>query len=479
MIMVKRTSGVEDWIVYHRSTGNGKGTGLNQTNATFTSTAYWNSTTPTDSVFTVGTHDRVNTSGHDYVAYLFAHDEQDFGEDSDEAIIKCGSFTTDTSGNGSVDLGFEPQWILIRKTNSTGSWGIMDSMRGFTYDGTNKFLFANTNAADTNNSLWDIRNNGFNLNTGGSTNTFMYVAIRRPHKPASEFAATDLFAIDTKGGTSPTPPAYVAGFPVDMALHQNVASTGDWRAQTRLTQGTYLETNNTGSQVTDGNMSAFDYQNGYRDATGTTSTSYAWMWRRAKGYFDVVTYTGTGANRTVSHNLGVAPELMIIKDRDGTNHWAIYNSISGATKYNHFNTAAPATSSTYFNDTEPTSSVFTVGTQSRTNRSTGNFIAYLFASVDGISKIGSFTKASGTDYDVDCGFSSGARLVIIKRTDSTSPWYLFDSVRGINAASTDPYIQLNSNAAQVTNANIVNPLSSGFTAVGGLTAGDYIFLAIA
>ena len=481
MMIMRRTNDTGNWIVRHRGLSSGtRYLMLNSTNADASYSFDWN---PTDTTFTAhklgGADYSSNTSGDTYIAYLFAHDEQDFGEDSDEAIIKCDSFTTDSSGNGSVDLGFEPQWILIKKTNSTGSWGIMDSMRGFTFEDTNKFLFAHTSDAETDNSLWDIRNNGFNLNSGGNTQTFIYMAIRRPNKPASELSARELFAIDTKGGTKPNPPLFTFGLPVDMAFNKNVNGTGSWRNVARLMQGKNLVPNSTNAQASDGSLGAFDYQNGWRDGTTVTATAYAWMWRRAKGYFDVVLYEGTGSNRTVSHNLGVKPELMIIKDKSSTNHWAIYNSVSGATKYMHFNTSALATSSTYFNDTEPTSSVFTVGTQSRTNANTDTFIAYLFASVDGISKIGSFTKVSGYDYDVDCGFSSGARLVIIKRTDSTSPWYVFDSVRGINAASTDPYVQLNTNAAQVTNANIVNPLSSGFTAVGGLTAGDYIFLAIA
>ena len=81
--MVKRVTGFEDWIVYHHTRGSGRGLGLNETSSEFTSSAYWDSTDPTDSEFTVGTHNRVNTSGHTYVAYLFAHDDQRFGTGSD------------------------------------------------------------------------------------------------------------------------------------------------------------------------------------------------------------------------------------------------------------------------------------------------------------------------------------------------------------------------------------------------------------
>ena len=90
-----------------------------------------NDTEPTSTEFTVGTHDRVNTSGETYVAYVFAHDDQSFGTDSDEAIIKCGTYNEPSSGNVTqINLGFEPQWILWKKSDGGGNWYIFDTMRG-------------------------------------------------------------------------------------------------------------------------------------------------------------------------------------------------------------------------------------------------------------------------------------------------------------------------------------------------------------
>ncbi len=217
------------------------------------------------------------------------------------------------------------------------------------------------------------------------------------------------------------------------------------------------------------------------------------MFRRAKGFFDVVTYVGTGSATTVSHNLGVAPELILIKRRNGSADWVWYVSALGAGKYLYGDAGAELTDSGIWNNTAPTSSVFSVNNQSgsvtyRINGSGDTYIAVLWATVAGISKVGSYT-GTGSDLNVDCGFSAGARFVLIKRTDGTAGtsvggWYVFDSERGI-VAGDDPYFLLNSTAAQVTNTDYIDPLSSGFTVTSSAPAelnasgGNYIFLAIA
>ncbi len=215
----------------------------------------------------------------------------------------------------------------------------------------------------------------------------------------------------------------------------------------------------------------------------------AWQFKRATGFMDVVAYSGDGAVRTVPHNLGVVPELMIVKKRNAVKNWYVY-SAADSTKYLYLNgTNAFVTGSAeqiFGNDSTtvaPTSSVFSLGSQAAVNGSGDTFINYLFASVAGVSKVGSYT-GTGSDLNVDCGFSAGARFILIKRTDSTGDWYVWDSERGI-VAGNDPYLLINSSAAEVTNTDYIDPLSSGFTvtssAPAGLNAsgGSYIFLAIA
>jgi hypothetical protein len=100
-----------------------------------------------------------------------------------------------------------------------------------------------------------------------------------------------------------------------------------------------------------------------------------------------------------------------------------------------------------------------------------------------VSKVGSYT-GSGTTKDIDCGFTNGARFVLIKRTDSTGDWYLWDTARGI-VSGNDPFLLLNSTVAEVTNTDYIDPLSSGFqissTAPAAINAsgGSFIYLAIA
>jgi hypothetical protein len=215
-----------------------------------------------------------------------------------------------------------------------------------------------------------------------------------------------------------------------------------------------------------------------------TVPSIFWSFRRAPGFFDEVCYTGTGSARTITHNLGVAPELMIVKQRDSTNPWRVYSAPTLATTFLALNTdAATTTSSANWNDTLPTSSVFTVGTSSGVNVSGGTYVAYLFATLAGVSKVGSYTGTAAAQ-TINCGFTGGARLVIIKRTDSTGDWYVWDTARGIIAGN-DPYLLLNSTAAEVTNTDYIDPVSSGFelssTAPAAINAsgGSFIFFAVA
>jgi hypothetical protein len=223
---------------------------------------------------------------------------------------------------------------------------------------------------------------------------------------------------------------------------------------------------------------------GYTATNGLGYNYINYFFRRAPGFFDEVCYTGTGANRTVSHNLGVVPELMIVKGRSGALAWQVYSSGLANTEYLVLNTtAAKATGATRWNSTTPTSSVFSLGTSDFTNQVSTTYVAYLFATVAGVSKVGSYT-GTGTTNQINCGFTGGARFVLIKRTDSTGDWYVWDSARGI-VAGNDPYLLLNSTAAEVTNTDYVDIYSAGFeissTAPAAINAngGTYIFLAIA
>jgi hypothetical protein len=501
MIIVKsyvHPSGVgsTDWQVYHRKLNGG--TNPEQygilLNGTGTENAYtwWNNTAPTSTQFTIGGGQDLNGSGGKYVAYLFAHDAQDFGTDSDESIIKCGSLTTSAGTDysndvtASVNLGFEPQWILVKAVDGTGGWLLVDSMRGIvtpyadlSYVGNDAFLYADQSAAEADYGFVNATPTGFNIYRLLGSTKYIYVAIRRPHKPASEFVATDLFSVDLGDNNEP---GFDTGFPVDMGMFRQHESTSDFDIMARLTQPRRLDIT-TGTEANKGGTAMMDYMDGWAD--GSSDNFIGWAWRRAPGYFDVVTYTGNSSTRNISHNLGAVPEMMLFKRRAPfTADWAVYHSAIGNAKAVKLNTnAGEHTATSQFGSTTPTSSVFTVGNFSTTNNNGNDYIAYLFASLSGISKVGSYT-GTGSNLNVDCGFTNGARFVLIKRSDSTGDWYLWDSVRGI-VAGNDPYLLLNSDAAQVTNTDYIDPLSSGFTVTSSAPAalnasgGTYLFYAIA
>ncbi len=496
MIIVKKTNSTGNWSVYHRSLGATKYILLNLTNAEGTSNSQWNDTEPTSTEFTVGSSSLVNANGSSYVAYVFAHDDQSFGTGGDESIIKCGSYT----GNGTsqeINLGFEPQFLILKiSSGDTGNWYQYDTMRGWTVDSDNQnHLLLNTGAAEGNVSLSGLLNlsvtsTGFKLNNAdhnGNLKEYIYMAIRRPHKPPA--AGTEVFHVQipreaTNGTASQL--VYTSNFPVDLSI--NVVTSGsslNGLTTDRLRKNQYLVTNSTAAEVT--SIWEFDSNEGvyFNSARSAASDQCGFLFRRAPGFFDIVGYAGNGSNRSISHNLGETPEMMWVKRRDAVAAWAVYHSAIGPTKY--LQLQSPNSASTYngvWNDTAPTSTVFSLGTDGYVNNSSGTYIAYLFSSVSGVSKVGSYS-GTGNNIDVDCGFTSGARFVLIKAThDNSTDWYVWDSARGIIAGN-DPYSLLNSSAAEVTSTDYIDPLNAGFTvtstAPAGLNAsgGTYVFLAIA
>ena len=488
-IIVKRTDGAGNWYVQHRSTGPTKSLFLDTTTAA-TTRPEWGNTAPTDSVFTVDgtTVTATNYNGFNYVAYLFAHNDGDgeFGPDGDADIIKCGSYTGTGSSGNFVDLGFEPQFMLIKNTSSTANWIIHDNMRGM-IESTGNVLFPNLSAAENTTAFRQARPNATgitffdgNSETNGSGSNYIYIAIRRGPMAVPE-SATDVFAIDTQSGGGE--PSFTSGFVVDMGIESLVSSASNRRISSRLTQGKALETNTTDADLSSTGY-AFDYQNGWFYDGGSNADKYSWMWKRAPNYFDVVAYTGSGNNTNVKHNLGVTPELCIAKARTTTgivDDWYVWSSHSGDGNDTLGFLNSSGTSALGFHWASPTSTDLYLHTN--VAYSGTNYIQYLFASLDGVSKVGSYT-GNGSTQTIDCGFSSGARFVLIKRTNDSSNWALWDSERGI-VSGNDPYLMLNVTNAEVTSTDIIDPDNSGFIVNAGgnvLTNnnGDtYIFYAIA
>jgi hypothetical protein len=515
-IAVKELAGTAWWACWHRSLGAAR-IFLNENNAATTANIqlYFgdgtNYVAPTASSFTVNSND-LNESGNTYVAYIFAHDDAQFGTDEDESIIKCGGYTGTGSAGNFINLGFEPQWVMIKRTNDAGHWMMFDIMRGIPTGGEDSFLLANTSDAEVGpgdsyaSDYLSVNSTGFTLesnagDTNGSNKTFIYMAIRRPNKPPE--ISTDVFAMNY--ATESTGNRFTTGFPVDLTLTYKPNNGVIGLFQDRLrgypasssTAGNYpiLFSSSTNQESAYNNFSPYLFGADSNTSLGIGSNlsgniSLIHAFKRAPGFMDVVAYTGTGSARTLNHNLTVVPEMMIVKKRSSAASWQVYHSSQGNTKYSpSFRTDPFYTSSDRWNSTTPTSTQFSVGTDSDINQSTSTYIVYLFATLPGISKVGSYS-GTGNAINVDCGFTNGARFILIKRTDTEiqgtggTNWYVWDTARGI-VSGNDPYLILNSTAAQVTNTDYVDPLSTGFTVTASgatglnVSGGTYIFLAIA
>ena len=494
MIIIKGvsgSSGVGDWFVYHRSVGATGALRLNKTDTETTSSVFWNNTEPTSTHFTLGSSNGVNNTGTTYVAYIFAHDDQSFGANGNEAVIKCGSYTGNGNANGpTIDLGFEPQWLLIKQTDIARNWNLFDSMRGIDISDASK-LSPNLNSAETSSDWVQLTASGFevtsnNVNVNQSGGTYIYVAIRRPHKPPT--AGTDVFDIANDTESQPE-----FTFPPDtMWVLDRQASSGDypWVA-TRLLGANRFGLCEASAMQSDTSFSS-PSMNGENNTYGTSWSSSRYLpygLKRAPGFLDIVTYTGNAtAGRTVSHNLGAAPQMIITRNTASNTGSFVYHEGIGAPNIlpEHCALELYAGNSyinnpAYWNDTAPTATDFTVGTSVGTNGNGALMVAYLFGTVPGVSKVGFYT-GTGSALDIDCGFTNGARFVLIRRWNGDGDWHLWDSYRGINAG-TEPYSLINTYAAETTVLDRLDPLSTGFTVPPSATLNSVstkcIYLAIA
>jgi hypothetical protein len=185
--------------------------------------------------------------------------------------------------------------------------------------------------------------------------------------------------------------------------------------------------------------------------------------------FSIVSYTGTGSNATVGHGLGVTPKMIIAKQRTGTENWPIYHvGLSSPNNYLELNsTGAVLTNSAVWNSTNPTSSVFSVGTNARTNNNTSTYIAYCFAEKKGFSKFGIYTGNGNADGTfIYTGFKPA--FVIIKRTTGAEGWNIGDNKRNITYPS-----GANVNNAELQ-ANLSNAETDRSTRGGGTTQYDML-----
>ena len=199
--------------------------------------------------------------------------------------------------------------------------------------------------------------------------------------------------------------------------------------------------------------------------------------------FSVLTYTGTGANATVGHGLGVAPSMFILKARSASGlYWVVYHQSLGATKALFLQlTDAANTDILYFNNTAPTSSVLSLGAGASPNQNGTTYVGYCFAPVAGYSAFGTYTGNGSADGPfIYTGFRP--RFLMFKRTDSAGDWWMYDTSRSTSNTAV-LVLYANSSAAEISDSN-VDILSNGFklrsaTYQPNNSGGTYIYAAFA
>jgi len=273
----------------------------------------------------------------------------------------------------------------------------------------------------------------------------------------------------------------------------------------------FIESDSTAAEVTDAQeLKSFD-SDGFTLGTATkvnasAGTYASWNWRASNttavsntdgditstvsasttSGFSIVKYTGTGANATVGHGLGVAPKIVLVKDLSASASWRMYTEMTGNQSQLALDqtSAADSGNTTMWNSTSPTNTTFSIGTHPNVNTSSNNYIAYCFSPVRGFSSMGSYIGNGSADGSFIYTNGMKPSWLMIKRTDLADSWFMYDNKRS-SFNVVDDYLIANGSGAEVsTSAVNLDFLSNGFkirNTDGGHnnSGGTYIYIAFA
>lgn len=428
-----------------------------------------------------------NTSGEEYTIYFFAHDPSDTGLSVGGSYIGNGSTT-----GPEVDLGWEPQFVLIKSASIANSWHVFDNHRGLSKQNAND-LVINSRPAEAASTFVELTSTGFKITSSSNqvnqnTDTYIYWAIRRgPMRNPT--AGSDIVETVLRSGTGADATRTASNF-ADVIMTANVPGTSasGTRWFDRL-RGNYISINSyTANAETDlsstpydlaliGQRNSKDYllkSNGNVNASGTNNY-VDWIWTRRKKVFDVVHYVGNGANRTIPHSLDAVPEFMIAKCQNNTfgNAYGMWIEYVGplapsatTTGYGRLDTANGQSAwSAYdmFGD-KPNETEFSVSSYVGLNNSGFNYSAFLWSNLAGVCDIGTYT-GNGSNQYIDCGFSSGVRWLFITGKSATyNRSWVFDTTRGITTG-VSPAWAWGDNIAEHTTDDAVDPSNAGFRVI--------------
>ena len=489
MFIIKKKNANGSWIVWHNSLStttdkflymeedNGEQTWENPNDTPVTT--MWNNTAPASTTITVGANPSVNANGDTYIVYLFAHDQEEFGEGGNQSVMKMGKYYGNGQSDGpTVDLGWEPQYLLVKRATGTGHWQVIDSMRYWNYEGKSDVHNPAEKWSDNQNSTpfttAELMSTGFKvISTDADWNTnnkwYIYMAIRKADgltsKPWEASTPTKYFKVD-KGNGSSAGPCYDTSFPVGMTISIPYQWGGDRILSARSMTGKKLLTNSSSIRA-DLADTVFDYSDGSFKGSTYNTDFVGYNWKVGQG-FDCVLFKGTGSNRTIAHSLGVAPDMIIVKALTGNaTNWQTYHSgANSGTNPEQYRLLFDSSSSVAdqadkWNDTAPTAANFSIGTHSAVNASGEKYIAFLWAGITGLSAFGHYT-GNGSNMSITTGFSPS--LIIIK--PQSDDWFAFDTERGL-ASGNDPYVAMNGSSDQSgTGDDVIDPTSTGFDLTG-------------
>jgi len=515
VVILKDLDSVANWYIYHKGTGTTSGY-INYLRFDATAGDY------SDKIFyPINFNASTFTPGNDetvlqgnVIAYCFAEVE---------GFSSFGSYVgTGASGN-TVVTGFEPAFVMVKRTDATGVWVMLDNKRNLT-NPRNSSLYANTSAQEDTGSTsgfypMNFYENGFEpiQNTGdynASGSTYIYMAFAADPTTV-EPTLEDSFNTVLYNGNGGTQSVTGVGFQPDFvwiknrddtnphALFDSVRGAGKFLSS----QSTAAETGNTGDLLGSFDNDGFQVNRNYLASTGYDTTngaanplSYvAWNWKGAEipainsngsipsvvsanpaAGFSIVSYTGNGANGdTVGHGLSAVPNVVIWKNRSDARNWVVWHSGLTSIDYSlilNSTSAEVLDSRTNRPFGQPTDSVLVLGEDNETNFSANKFIAYCFAEVAGFSKFGSYTGTGGST--TVSGFGFEPAFLLIKRTDTNGSWVLQDNARGAGK-SLFPDLSAAESLGWQTTFN-----SDGFNTTSGeawinANGGTYIYMAFA
>jgi hypothetical protein len=474
MIWVKDQNADSNWICWHMELNMGNNredyyVKLNSSDQQVSSSDAWASTVPTSTHFTVGNFAETNTNGNKYIAYIFAGGGPGgniggtvFGPNEDEYLCSTGWYTGNSGSQVISSVGFEPEFIILKcfsdNDNQGGQWAFLNTQLGFGFNAGNDSIadgiglqIDTTSQATQYFRIWpnvqtsggggiEFRGEGW-WNSNGYR--YFYWAVKGPNSKISASAddgavGTDYLqmAAGNNSGNSPDGCFLTTnGFAPDFRIRKENAATSKWEIGARSCS--YWEWNtdtyDAGTKIGSLAASSTNWQSSKGMDRDKANSWQAWMWKRGPGFYENWTL-GTGSSRWIYHQLRAVPEMVMIKNVEKADQYTVGHKDmnEGSNPWNYYletNSMGPnSASATLFNNTGPDINGVQVGSNSITNENNKLISMQCFRSVNGISKVGSYTGNGVSGHAITLGFQP--RFMWIKCESHQAAWYIWDSFNG-------------------------------------------------